>query len=103
MALPIISTDSPGCNEVVTNDVNGILIPAQDTNALINGLTQLVSDPQSRQRFGTNSRKLAIEKFELSVIARQTRLLYEQTLANSSNPELIKHVISGDLGSRLHV
>lgn len=32
--LPLVTTDVPGCREVVTNEVDGLLVPARNAAAL---------------------------------------------------------------------
>lgn len=81
MGLPIVTTDAPGCNEVVHNGLNGFLIPIHDANALSQALLRLIKQPELRERFGDASRRRMVERFDLSVIAKQTRLVYWQLLA----------------------
>lgn len=81
MGLPIVTTNSPGCNEVVEHGVNGFLVPVRDTAALIRAITRLVEQPELRQRFSQISRQRAVERFDLSIIAEQTHTLYRQFLA----------------------
>ncbi len=81
MGLPIVTTDTPGCNEVVNNGINGFLIPVHDANALSQAILRLIKQPELRERFGAASRRRMVERFDLSVIATQTRMLYWQLLA----------------------
>lgn len=81
MGLPLITTDSPGCNEVVQDGINGLVVPALDAAALSKAITHLVEHPQLRRRFGLASRQRAIERFDLSAIAAQTRNAYQQLLS----------------------
>ena len=81
MGLPIVTTDTPGCNEVVDNGINGFLIPVHDANALSQAILRLIKQPELRERFGDASRRRMVERFDLSVIATQTRLVYWQLLA----------------------
>lgn len=81
MRLPIVTTDAPGCNEVVDNGINGFLIPVHDANALSQAIVRLIKQPELRERFGDASRRRMVERFDLSVVATQTRLLYSQLLA----------------------
>ena len=80
MGLPIITTDAPGCREVVTHSLNGYLIPAHNKNALRDSILHLCDQPNLRRKFGKNSRKLAIEHFDLTKVAEQTRSVYLQLL-----------------------
>ncbi len=81
MALPIVTTDAPGCREVVEPGVTGIRIPVGDAAALSAALQQLADDPALRRRFGENGRARAVERFDLGVVALRTRLLYRGLLA----------------------
>ncbi len=55
MGLPLITTDSPGCNDVVEDGVNGCLVPARDPAALSRAIGDLLNQPEVRQRFGRAS------------------------------------------------
>lgn len=86
MGLPIVTTDSPGCNDVVEDGVNGFLIRAGDPAALGKAILQLLEQPELREHFGQISRRRAVEQFDLSVIASQTRLAYARLLAGRARP-----------------
>lgn len=81
MGLPIITTNSPGCNEVVEDGVNGFFVPTHNPEALSEAISRLVEQPELRQRFGHASRQRAVERFDLSIIAGQTHKVYRQLLA----------------------
>ena len=80
MGLPIVTTDVPGCKEVVEQGVNGYLVPGQDAAALAQAILHLAGDPDLRRRFGEQSRRRAVTLFDLSVVAGQTRSLYQELL-----------------------
>jgi len=81
MGLPIVTTDSPGCNEVAEHSVNGFLVPVRNPAALSQAILILIEQSEMRQRFGQISRRRAVEHFDLSIIADQTRAVYQQLLA----------------------
>jgi glycosyltransferase involved in cell wall biosynthesis len=80
MELPIVTTDSPGCREVVSNDVNGYLVPVHDPPALGAAIGRLIHQPQLRRRFGEASRRHVVRRFDISVIADQTAAIYGRLL-----------------------
>lgn len=84
MGLPIVTTDMPGCREVVEEGVNGCLVPVHDTSALTKAIMLLVQDSELRSRFGQTSRARAVELFDLSLVANQTLQIYESLLALKS-------------------
>ncbi len=80
----VVTTDSPGCNEVVEDGVNGFLTPVGDRAALTRTILRLIHDPELRCRFGRRSRERVVERFDLSVIAAETRAMYHQLLERKS-------------------
>ena len=86
MALPLITTASPGCNDVVEDGVNGFLIPRRDPAALTRAILKLLQQPELRRRFGQVSRRRAVERFDLSVVVQETRRHYRELLARKVRP-----------------
>ncbi|PYV44671.1 MAG: hypothetical protein DMG06_05525 [Acidobacteria bacterium] len=80
MALPIVTTNSSGCNEVVEDGVNGFLVPVHDSHALSQAIIRLVVQPKLRRQFGLISRQRAVERFDLKLIAAQIRSVYQELL-----------------------
>ena len=76
MGLPIVTTDSPGCKDVVEDGVNGFLVIPRDSAALERAIFQLIESPDLRRTFGVASRQRALARFDLSRIATETRALY---------------------------
>lgn len=81
MGLPIITTDAPGCSEVVEDGVNGLLVPVRESKALAQAILRLVGDSEMRRRLGRESRQRAVARFDLSAIADQIRSIYRELLA----------------------
>jgi glycosyltransferase involved in cell wall biosynthesis len=81
MGLPIVTTRTPGCAEVVEDGVNGLLTPARDPAALAGAILHLLDRPDLRGQFGQRSRQRAVEQFDLSVVVDRTRALYKELLA----------------------
>jgi glycosyltransferase involved in cell wall biosynthesis len=73
---PIVTTDVPGCREVVINDHNGFLVQPRDANDLARALTLLIEDPSLRQVMGDRGRRRAEEEFALASVIEQTLALY---------------------------
>jgi glycosyltransferase involved in cell wall biosynthesis len=70
MALgkPIVTTDTPGCKEVVEEGRNGHLVPARDGQALAQAIDGLLCDGLRRERFGRYSRKKVEAEFDESKV-----------------------------------
>lgn len=78
---PLVATDVPGCRELVCNDANGVLVPAQDGVALAHALRRLAEDPVLRQRLGAQARRDAETQFSNETVADQTAGLYSRAAA----------------------
>ena len=77
---PIVTTEVPGCREVVDDGHNGFLVPVHDAPAIADALVALASDPQLRARMGTASRARAIAEFSEEQVAADTLAIYDALL-----------------------
>jgi glycosyltransferase involved in cell wall biosynthesis len=80
MALPIVTTDAPGCREVVEPGRSGFLVPIGDGAALAQALGRLAGDAELRRRLGAAARERAVARFDLAVVAERTREIYRELL-----------------------
>lgn len=74
--LPIVTTDVPGCRDVVTHGINGLLVPVADPSSLANALETLISDPALRLKMGAAGREIAIQRFAIGKINTETTRVY---------------------------
>jgi glycosyltransferase involved in cell wall biosynthesis len=74
--LPVVSFDCPrGPADILDDDVNGLLVPAEDVGALAAGLLALIEDPERRRRLGTAALDAA-RAYDIDLVApRVSRLL----------------------------
>lgn len=80
-ARPIVTTDTPGCREVVMNDENGYLVPPNEAPALANAIELLVTNRALCERMGQAGRILVEREFALERVVTETFALYEELLA----------------------
>jgi glycosyltransferase involved in cell wall biosynthesis len=78
--LPVVTTDTPGCREVVPNKKNGVLVPPRDIEFLADALTNLIENPNLRKKMGMESRKLAEKEFSIEKVISSTLNLYSGIL-----------------------
>jgi len=78
MGKPIVTTDNPGCREVVEHSRNGYLVPVKDPEALAAAIADLSDSKTTRVAFGRRSRAKAETEFdERLVVNRIVRELYQ--------------------------
>lgn len=73
--LPVVTTPVGGIPQVITHEVNGLLVAPGDIDALAAAIERLMRDPMLRQRLGTAARATVEARFSLeSMIERLLRL-----------------------------
>lgn len=75
----IIATDLPGLNEVVLDDVTGLVVPDRDAAALLRAIQRLADDPDLRARLGAAAATHA-EQFSIEAIGSRYRTLLHDVL-----------------------
>jgi glycosyltransferase involved in cell wall biosynthesis len=78
---PIVTTDMPGCREIVHAEENGLLVPVRDVPALAQALATLIADPALRARMGRRSREIAEHEFSVERVVAQTLDVYTELLS----------------------
>jgi glycosyltransferase involved in cell wall biosynthesis len=79
--LPIVTTDTPGCRDVVTHGVNGLLVPMKDAQAVADSLELLITDPDLRRKMGNAGREIAVN-FSNIKVNRETLAVYRKLIAS---------------------
>ncbi len=78
--LPIVTTDVPGCREVVKHSDNGLLVPVRNSLALAKALRSLLENPTLRHRMGQRSRERVELEFSVEQVVQQTLAVYKELL-----------------------
>jgi glycosyltransferase involved in cell wall biosynthesis len=63
-SLPVIASDLPGINEIITDRKNGFLIKPNDQERIEKIIMQLMNNPNLRLEIAKNARKRIIEQFD---------------------------------------
>ena len=98
---PIVTTDAPGCREVVRPGVNGIIVPSRDTASLASALRFLIQNREARTTMGANNREIAVQEFSQELVVAQFMGVYRDLLratsvgptASGAVPTGAKHVV----------
>ncbi len=78
---PIVTTDVPGCREIVHHGENGFLIPPEAPTVLAERLGRLLGDPSLRRKMGTKGRAHVVENFTAAQVAARITEAYGRLLA----------------------
>jgi glycosyltransferase involved in cell wall biosynthesis len=79
-ALPLVTTDVPGCREVVTHEVDGLLVPVKDAVSLANAIERLHLNPAWARQLGLAARARALHEFDEKIVIRKTLAVYREVI-----------------------
>jgi glycosyltransferase involved in cell wall biosynthesis len=65
MRLPVVSTDLPAIRELVSDGVNGSIVPPGDAASLADAIAHLLDDPALRGRMGDEGRRTVEDRFDV--------------------------------------
>jgi glycosyltransferase involved in cell wall biosynthesis len=93
-ARPVVATDVPGCREIVTDGVNGTLVPVKNAPALAEALRPLVLSRELRFTMGRRGREIVEQRFSEETVAIQTLRVIENVLSGIRfEPGMLRVVI----------
>tara|TARA_B100000886_G_C20381268_1_gene474029 strand:+ start:177 stop:1319 length:1143 start_codon:yes stop_codon:yes gene_type:complete len=76
--LPIVTTNTIGCKDVVDDGVNGFLVPIKNIEQLSKRILELIQNKHLRDKMGMESFKIASRKFSYKIINSQTLNVYNE-------------------------
>lgn len=78
--VALITTDVPGCREVVRDGVDGLLVPVKNAAALAQAIARLQDDASLRCELGDAARRRVLESFDERIVIARTMAVYEEIL-----------------------
>jgi glycosyltransferase involved in cell wall biosynthesis len=93
---PIVSTDADGLVDVLTADVDALIVPRRDARALADAMLRLIADPAERARLAAAGRETSRE-YDIAAFVRKMERLYE--ILHRESRARRRHVVEAvDLG-----
>lgn len=83
--LPCIATDINGCNEIIKDGINGLLVPPKNTSALRAAMDKMRLDKLLRESCANNARAIITNSFSNKVIWNELLNEYK-LLAGEKHP-----------------
>jgi glycosyltransferase involved in cell wall biosynthesis len=78
MERPIITTDVPGCRDVIDHGHCGLLVPLKNADALRLAILLLVEQPDLARQFGLAARRKVMQEFAVSLVNERTLATYRR-------------------------
>ncbi len=80
--LPVVATDIPGYREVVTDGIDGLLVPPRDPEALAAGLVRVLTEPGLAERLGRAGRERA-RSYDWPLVVDRLEALYHRAIESA--------------------
>lgn len=77
----LVTTDVPGCNSVVTDGVDGLIVPVRSSVGLAHAIARLQDDPPLALRLGEAARAKALREYDERIIVARTIAVYQELAA----------------------
>ncbi len=80
--LPVVATDIAGYREVVSDGVEGLLVPPRDPEALAAGVVRVLKEPELAKRLGEAGRERA-RTFDWPIVVDRLEGLYTRAIESA--------------------
>lgn len=77
-ACPIVTTDVPGCRDLIVNGQTGLVVPYADTQALAAAMLRLLGDPVLAARLGAQASKVVEAEWNFLQTCQGYASLYDE-------------------------
>ena len=81
VGVPAVATTYGGNPYMITDGVNGLLVPEKDAPAMADAILRLIGDPDLLERLSNGARRMYREKFTARAMTAQLEALYEAAVA----------------------
>lgn len=68
LGLPCIVSNINGCNEIIEEEQNGLIIPAKDKNALVEAMSRMIHDTEIFGAMQQKARPMVVNRYDRRVI-----------------------------------
>lgn len=81
MEMPIIATNVVGCNDIILNEINGLIVEAKNSSKLIDAMRRLYNDNELCNIISGNSRQSIIDNYSQNYYWNELKKKYEYQLS----------------------
>jgi glycosyltransferase involved in cell wall biosynthesis len=99
---PVVASAVGGIPEVVTDGVEGLLVPPADPSALAEAIVRLARSPSLRERLGEAGYRTVAERFSIDAQVRRIQELYDEELERAGALATLGAARVGPAGGSRH-
>jgi glycosyltransferase involved in cell wall biosynthesis len=78
MGIPSVCSDSDGILDIAVDGETSLLFRNKDAGDLLLKMEKLISSPETRKKFSENSRRRAVENFDIEMLTRRVLEIYRK-------------------------
>ena len=88
---PVVATRTGGLTEMIEHDRSGLLVPSEDPSALVDGICQLMNNPERLTRMRNEARRRVESMYSTATIVPKMVRLYRNPPATYSYAENLRY------------
>lgn len=81
MSIPIITTDVPGCRDIIRQRFSGLLVPPKNKESLKNAIKYFLDNQDLSLNYGRKARDNVVKKYTTKVINKKILEVYKASLS----------------------
>lgn len=87
--LPVVACSGSGIDEIVTNEVNGLLVPPKNCKALEEALAKILSNKTLAENMGANARSFVLQESDSRDCLKKLESFYEAVIKSHAQKTVI--------------
>ena len=78
--VPLVTSNTGGQPEIISEGIDGLLVPPNDPKALAEAIQRLVDDPDLRKKMGEAAREKFLNRFTYDKFYQRVMSVYDEAL-----------------------
>ena len=87
--LPVVACSGSGIDEIVTHEVNGLLVSPKNSKALEEALLKILSDKTIAENMGANARKFVLQESDSRDCLKKLESFYQEVIKSHAQKTII--------------
>lgn len=87
--LPVVACSGSGIDEIISNEVNGLLVPPKNSQALKEALFKIFSNKTLAKTMGENARKFVLQESDSRDCLKKLESFYEEVIKSHVQKRVI--------------
>ena len=80
LGVPVIASEGGGTNEIVKNNINGVLVPPKNSKKTAEAIVSLMSNNNKAKKFSSTAKQFVRQKFNLQEYVEKYENIYRELI-----------------------